>query len=283
MGGRIKGMLALGRLVRVFSMGQFVGPKVVEVTALQGGFDAFWIDHEHSGVSLEAVENTARAVRAAGLDSFVRMAATDYASVMRFLEVGAGGIMAAQVETPDEAERVVRWAKFAPRGRRGVNGGNLDGDYGLIPLADYAARSNRETFVAIQIENAEALANVEEIARVPDVDLLFIGPADLSQALDVTGQFDHPRCLSAVERIAEACAAAGVAWGTVAVRPDYARRMVERGCRMLELASDVGLLRRGLQATQAIFEEYFAPEPAPLTAGSLSQSGPDGRPGQILR
>ena len=119
MGARIKGMLAAGKLVRVFSMGQLAGPKLVELAALQGGFDAFWLDHEHSGISLEAVENTARAVRAAGLDSFVRMAATDYASLMRFLEVGTGGIMAAQVETPDEAERIVRWAKFA----RGAAGG----------------------------------------------------------------------------------------------------------------------------------------------------------------
>lgn len=257
MGARIKARLAEGKVVRVFSLGALIDPRIVEMVALRGGFDAIWMDHEHSGITLEAVENTARAVRAAGLDSFVRLAPTDYASVMRFLEVGAGGIMAAQVRTAEEAERVVTWAKFAPRGRRGLSGGNVDGDYGLIPMAEYTARCNRETFVAIQIENAEALDDLEAIARVPDVDLLFVGPADLSQALGVTGQFDHPRLLEAIERIAKVCAGSGVAWGTVALGRESARWMADRGCRLFELASGVGSIHLGIQAVQARYEEFF--------------------------
>ena len=164
-----------------------------------------------------------------------------------------------------------------------MNGGNLDGDYGRIPMAEYARRSNRETFVAIQIENAEALEHVEEIARVPDVDLLFVGPADLSQALGLTGQLDHPRCLSAIDRVAEACAGAGVAWGTVALGPDFARRMVGRGCLMLELGGDIGTFRRGLQATHVLFEEYLSPEPTPPPADGRPGIGPVVGPGQEAR
>ncbi len=255
---RIKELLAGDKLIRVFSLGPLINPKIVEIAAMRGGFDVFWLDHEHSGISLEAVENTTRAVRAAGLDSFVRLAVTDYAAPMRFLEVGAGGIMAAQVRTAQEAEQVVRWVKFAPRGVRGLNGGNLDGDYGMTPLAQYCERSNRETFVAIQIENREALDNVEEIARIPNVDLLFIGPADLSQSLGITGQFDHPRLREAVERVAGVCASAGVAWGSVAVTPALTRLMVDRGCRMLELANDFKTIHLGIQATKALHEEFFA-------------------------
>src|ERR1700737_1509133 len=112
MAGRLKQCLAGGRPARVFNRGEKISPKMGEIVALNGGFEAFWLDHEHAGISLEAVEQTARAVRAAGLDSFVRLAATDYATVMRFLEVGAGGILAATVRTPNEAEQIVRWVKF---------------------------------------------------------------------------------------------------------------------------------------------------------------------------
>ncbi|HWE39003.1 MAG TPA: aldolase/citrate lyase family protein [Isosphaeraceae bacterium] len=244
----IKRLLGENKLVRVFSTGQLMGPKLVEMVALGGGFDAFWLDHEHSGVTLEAVAQTVRAVRAAGLDSFVRMAATDYASVMRFLEVGAGGIMAAHVRSAEEAERVVGFVKFPPRGRRGLNGSNRDGDFGRIPHPEYVEMCNRETFVAIQIENAEGLADVEAIARVPDVDLLFIGPADLSSSLGIVGQYDHPKLRAAIDRIIAAADAAGVAWGIVPIGREYTRELVRRGCRMLELGSDIGTIWRGLEA-----------------------------------
>ena len=253
----IKRLLGEGKLVHVFSTGQLLTPKLVELVAQWGAFDAFWLDHEHSGITLQTVEGAARAIRAAGLDSFVRMAATDYASVMRFLEVGAGGIMAAHVRSAEEAERVVKWVKFPPRGIRGLNGSNRDGDFGAIPFPEYVEKCNRETFVAIQIENVEGLENVEAIARVPDVDLLFIGPADLSSSLGITGQFDHPRLRSAMDHIADVCDAAGVAWGTVPLGRDHTRAMIRRGCRMLEMGSDIGSVRLGLQTSRAIAEDLM--------------------------
>ena len=123
--------------------------------------------------------------------------------------------MVSMVHGPDDAEQAVRWAKFWPRGERGINGGNRDGRFGLTPLAEYAARANAETFVGIQIETAGAIASVAEIAAVPDVDLLFVGPADISQVLGVPGDFENPKCLDAIERIARACAEAGKPWGIV--------------------------------------------------------------------
>jgi 2-dehydro-3-deoxyglucarate aldolase/4-hydroxy-2-oxoheptanedioate aldolase len=112
----MKRLLSEGKLLRVFSTGQLMCPKLVEMAAIAGGFDAFWLDHEHAGVSLEAAEQSVRAVGAAGLDSFVRLAATDYATVMRFLEVGVGGLMAAHVRSAVEAELAVQYVKFPPAG-----------------------------------------------------------------------------------------------------------------------------------------------------------------------
>src|SRR5947209_19391341 len=118
MASRLKAALASGAVTRVFGMGQLCHPKLVEIVGLQGGFDAVWLDQEHAGLTVEQIENAARAARAVGIDSFVRLTATDYATVMRPLEAGAGGIMAAQVRSAAEAANVVRWALFHPQGLR---------------------------------------------------------------------------------------------------------------------------------------------------------------------
>ena len=137
--------------------------------------------------------------------------------------------MISMVRSPAEVEQAVRWAKFWPRGERGLNGGNRDGRYGLVPLAEYTARANAETFIGVQIETAGASRRSAEIAAIPDVDLLFVGPSDLSQVLGVTGDFENPRCLEAIESIAQASAAAGKPWGVFSRGPDYAARMKDLG------------------------------------------------------
>src|SRR3954452_3462835 len=102
MGTLLKQRLQQGKLVRVFYVGQICHPKLVEIVGHAGGFDAVWFDHEHCGLSIGQIEELARAARGAGLDSFVRLYAADYASVMRPLEAGAGGLMAAQVKSAAE-------------------------------------------------------------------------------------------------------------------------------------------------------------------------------------
>ena len=179
----------------MFGIGQLYTPKLVEIVGEHGGFDALWLDAEHAGLGMKEIELATMAARYYGLDHFVRQPATDYASIMRSLEAGAGGVMISMARGPEEAEQAVRWAKFHPRGERGMNGGNRDGRFGLMPVPAYVARANAETFVGIQLETARAIAGVAEIAAIPDVDLLFVGPADLSQVLGIPGDFENPRCL----------------------------------------------------------------------------------------
>lgn len=255
---RTKERLARGEVVKGFGLGQLISPKFVEAVGVDGGFDVLWLDFEHGGITMRDVEVATLAAKAYGLEAFVRTPATDYAHVMRMLEAGAGGVMISMVRTAEDAERAVRWAKFAPRGQRGLNGSNRDGRFGLEPLAEYAARANAETFVGIQIETAEALDDVEAIAGVPDVDLLFVGPVDLSQVLGRTGQFDHPECLGAIRRIADACAAAGKPWGIVPQGPEHARRMREWGCRLFVFGFDIRVVHAGIAATKQRYGELYA-------------------------
>jgi 2-dehydro-3-deoxyglucarate aldolase/4-hydroxy-2-oxoheptanedioate aldolase len=254
MGARIKKALAENKLVRDFSVGQLCSPKIVEIIGLQGGYDAVWLDQEHVGLTIPQIEEGARAARGVGLDSFVRLAATDYATVMRPLEAGAGGIMAAQVRSADEAAQVVRWAKFHPQGLRGINGSGVDGRYGTMPMPEYLQKANEEVFVAIQIEHIDAVNDVEKIAALKHVDVLFIGPADLSQSMGLVASWDHPEIWAAIERVAKAARSHGIHWAILPRNLAYAQRCLDMGCRMLSLGIDTWTVQRGLKA----FAEEFA-------------------------
>jgi 2-dehydro-3-deoxyglucarate aldolase/4-hydroxy-2-oxoheptanedioate aldolase len=257
MTARIKEILARDAIVHVFGMGQLLSPKLIEVVAFAGGYDAIWLDQEHSGLTVRDIEIATLACRAHGLDSFVRVAPTDYATVMRPMEAGAGGVMAAQMRTAAEAEQFVRWAKFHPRGQRGITGAGVDGKFALDPLDEYAQRANRDTFVAVQIETLESVENIAAIAAVNDVDLLFVGPSDLAQSLGLTGQLDHPRCYETIEHIAAACRSAGKPWGIIARNSDYAARWVDHRCRFLVFGADVILAQRGIAAIKQSFARFF--------------------------
>jgi 4-hydroxy-2-oxoheptanedioate aldolase len=255
---KIKQLLAAGDVVRVFGLGQLQSPKLIEILGEHGGFDALWLDAEHGGLTMKDIELATMAARYHGLDHFVRLPATDYASVMRPLEAGAGGVMISMVRSRAEAEQAVRWTKFFPEGERGLNGGNRDGRFGLEPLAAYTARANAETFVGVQIETAGALAAVTEIAAIPGVDLLFVGPSDLSQVLGVTGDFEHPKCLAAIEAIAQACASAGKPWGVFSRGPEYAARMRSWGCKLFVLGADIHVVHAGVRNLKERYAAFFA-------------------------
>ncbi|MDH3262268.1 MAG: aldolase/citrate lyase family protein, partial [Acidimicrobiia bacterium] len=156
-----------------------------------------------------------------------------------------------------QAEEFVRWAKFAPRGRRGLNPLGYDGAFGSLPLAEFAERANRESFVAVQIETAQAVEEVEAIAAIDGVDLLFVGPSDLSQALGVTGDIMHERCLEAVDRIATACRAHGKHWGAVTPTPEYASILIDKGCTLISPTNDVKLITSGLVAVKERFSNLW--------------------------
>jgi len=258
MSARLKSLLKQDRLVRVFLMGQLCYPKLIEMVAWQGGFDAVWFDQEHTGLTTPQIEDAARAARASGIDCFVRLPATDYAAVMRPLEAGAGGVMASMVRSVREVENLLMWTKFHPRGLRGVNGSGVDGRYGGYAAADYYRQANVETFVAVQIEHIDAVNVVEQIAAVPDLDLLFIGPADLSQSMGLPGEWEHPRVWQAVERVAKAAQAHRVPWAILPKDAGHAKRCVDLGCRMLSLGVDTWAFSKGIKAIQGEFEPFFS-------------------------
>jgi len=249
----MKQRLQAGERLNVFGVGRMFHPNIIHYLGMHGRFDGFWIDVEHAGLTVSDIEIAVAAGKAHGLESFVRVPPTDYATVTRCFESGAMGVMAAQVTTATQAEEIVAWAKFHPRGRRGLNPLGHDGRFGTIEIAEFTARANEETFVAIQIETAQAVDEAPAIAAIDGVDALFIGPSDLSQALGVTGDFTHELCIAAIDRVARACSSHGKSWGAVTPTPDYAEMVIDKGCTLISAVNDVKLVTSGMTALEERF------------------------------
>lgn len=255
MNGVFKRLLQEDRVLRVFAVGRLPHPVVVEMLGLAGGYDGVWLDQEHGGLTTEQVMMLGITCRANDLGCFVRIPFTHYSVVSHSLESGVDGVMAARIESADDARRFIEWCKFAPVGQRGLNTSGADGHYTGRSPTELADTANERSFVAVQIETLGALREVEEIASLEAVDLLFIGPSDLSQSLGRLGQPDHPEVWRAVEAIAAACRQHGKPWGIVPAGPKYAERCVELGCRMLTCGNDVSAMRLGLAAIKQTYAE----------------------------
>ena len=257
MAGYFKELIERGELIRVFSTGRLLHPVALEMFRLAGGYHGFWLDQEHAGLTAEQIQGAAISARAAGMGCFVRMPVTHYSLVSQNLESGVDGVMGARIESAAHAEQFVSWAKFAPRGMRGMNTASADGHYTHRSARELAEIANRETFVAVQIESRQAVEEIDAIAAIDDLDLLFIGPNDLAQDLGFVGQTDHEQVWHAIDAVAAACRRHGKAWGIVPAGPEYAQRCVEKGCKMLTIGSDVAAMRLGTAALKANFAAQF--------------------------
>jgi 4-hydroxy-2-oxoheptanedioate aldolase len=253
----IKERLAAGQIVRTMHITGYATPKIVELVGRLGNFHGMWFDQEHSAISHAELELMLIACRSAGKEAFARVPPTDYATIMRPMEAGCNGVMVAQVRTLAEVEQAVDWAKYPPAGKRGFFGGNYEGGFGTVSMAEHTVNANRDRWLAIQIETPEAVEIVDKIAATKGVDWLFVGPADLSVTLGVPGEFLHPKCIDALERVAAATKKAGKAWGTLPRDAEHAGRCRELGCQLFSIFGDLNCLRLGLATLEQRFADFM--------------------------
>jgi len=206
--------------------------SLAEVLAYQG-WDFFLLDGEHSTLEPRDCENLVRVADLRSVTPLIRVPTNQPHVILRFLDTGAQGVQVPMVNSPAEAERAVRAVKFAPRGNRGL-GSTRAADYGqTTPFHEYVKVANAETLLILQVETVEALGEVMDIARTDGVDVVFIGPTDLSVSLGVPGQPQHPRVREATDRIAAQVAQAGKILGALASSADSAREWRQRGARYI--------------------------------------------------
>jgi 4-hydroxy-2-oxoheptanedioate aldolase len=202
---------------------------VAELLAL-AGFDFLVLDAEHGFFSIESIERMVIAADGAGIPAIVRVPSCTAAEVGRCLDAGAAGILFPRGDGCATVRAAIASAKFPPEGKRGL-GGVRANRYGTLPLDRFVKESNERTVIVAQIETAGALAELAEIASEPGLDVLFVGPNDLTQALGVPGQYGDPRYREALGKISRQAQASGKTAGIMLGATDQIPGLRELGYR----------------------------------------------------
>jgi 2-dehydro-3-deoxyglucarate aldolase len=224
-------------------------PSAATAEILAGlGFDWLFIDGEHG--PLETAE-LAAILQVAGPKTacIVRVPEAAEVPIKKALDLGADGIIVPQVNTAEQAANVVRFARYAPEGARGVGLARAHG-YGQR-FGEYLAAANREIAVVIQAEHALAVENIESIVRVPGVDAVLLGPYDLSASLGKMGRVDDPAVVAAIRRVTEACRAVGMPLGYFGVTAAAVQPYVAEGYTLIVAGVDTLFLANGAKALLA--------------------------------
>ena len=227
--------------------------EIAEIAACCG-VDCVWLDLEHVPADLRDLSNQVRAAKLYDVDAVVRVPRGSYSDLIRPLEMDAAGIMVPHLMSLQDAQQIVWQTRFHPLGRRPLDGGNTDGVHSMIPVEEYVRQANQERFVIVQIEDPEAMHELDAIAQVPGIDMLFFGPGDFSQGIGHTGEMGHPRIADARRQIAEAARRYGKFAGTVASL-DSLKETVALGYQFINLGADVLALVDYFRRMAAAFEE----------------------------
>ncbi|MDR7522802.1 MAG: aldolase/citrate lyase family protein [Armatimonadota bacterium] len=233
----------------------FPSPAVVEVMTSFGP-DWLLIDTEHGPTGAERLEDLLRAMKGTEVVPLVRVVANEIWAIKQALDRGAYGVIVPLVNTPEQAQAAVAAAKYPPDGIRGVAGTRVT-RYGM-DLPDYFKDWNEQVLVICQVETTEALANVDQIASTPGVDVLFVGPNDLSANLGVFRQFDHPEFVAAVQRILTSAQRHGIAAGYMASSAEEVLQRIDQGFRFVAGGSDARLLAGAAGAMYKAIREGLA-------------------------
>lgn len=220
---------------------KFSSPGLVEIFG-KAGFDFVIIDTEHGPLNTETVENLVRAAELTGISPIVRVRRNEPSLISRVLDVGAEGILVPQVTNGDEALRAVKAAKFAPEGERGVCCYVRAASYSHENKFSYFQRANQDNVIIILIEGRQGIESLHQIIQVPGIDVLFIGPYDLSQSMGLPGQVDHPLVLGKMREVVDKARQAGLAVGTFVDNLEAAAMWSGLGVQLIAYSVDAAII-----------------------------------------
>jgi len=242
----VKEMLKAGECVYGTSLEDCLEPEMAVILA-KAGLDFFFVDTEHCTSTYAEIQALCRAAHAVNIVALVRVTENRPELITRALDVGAMGIIVPRIHTADAGRTALEVMKFPPLGHRGFGLRSIITDLEGKSAAEEIESCNRETLAVLMIESKAGLENVEEIASLPGVDVLFIGPYDLTLSLGIVEQFDNPIFWNAVDRVVAACKAAGIAAGIQTSNMSLLQEARRRGARFLLYGSDVAILFAGFK------------------------------------
>jgi 4-hydroxy-2-oxoheptanedioate aldolase len=219
--------------------------NTTEVMA-QAGFDWLLLDLEHGTAHESHIVSQLMILDSCQLPGIVRVEGPVAARLGHAMDAGASGVMCPRINTAEEARRVIEGIHYPPLGKRGIFGLSRAAHYGK-DFKGYIQQNTAEAIGIVQIETEEALQHLDAIAAIPGVDILFIGPHDLSMDLGIYTQFDHPRYLDAVQATVTACQKAGKQTGILVFNETEYRRYVDLGIRFIGYGSEVYFLKTAAQ------------------------------------
>lgn len=242
-------MIKKNKLKKIFkeggvAVGTFV--KINDPASIEAlgycGFDFVIVDNEHVSMSKQALVDIIRAAELMDLVSIVRVRENNAIDILQSLDAGAMGVQIPQVNTEENAKYAVASTKYEPRGNRGFAPSHRAAGYGTMDIYEYIQLSNDNTLVVCHCETKECMDNLDEILKNDDIDVIFIGPMDLSQSLGIIGQGNNPILIEAIDTIIEKVIKAGKVVGIVAPNATKAKEYIEKGVQYISINSDLGMI-----------------------------------------
>jgi 2-keto-3-deoxy-L-rhamnonate aldolase RhmA len=231
-----------------------LGSNITAEIAARAGFDWVLVDLEHGSGTEANLVSQLQAIDTTGTTSIVRIAWNELPRFKRTLDMGPSGIMVPYVNTAEEARNAAAAMRYPPQGTRGAARFLRANGYGQ-ELAAYFAEANEKLLTVVQIETVEAVSNAEEIAALPGVDVLFVGPFDLSVSMGIPGQMEHPEFRSALKRVIGACSRHGKSPGILLAGAEFIPAAVEDGFRFLAAGSDGSAVTAGMKLLASTFAD----------------------------
>ncbi len=241
---QLKQKLKQGQVV----FGPFINcayPAFMEICG-HAGFDFAIIDMEHGALHTLAAEDLCRAADCVGLAPIIRVRKNDAPQIQRALDIGSAGVQVPQIETKADAEAVVRGAKYSPLGERGLSFATRAGCY-TAAGTQITDKMNSESLVVVHVEGRCAVENLAEIVSVPHIDVIFLGPYDLSQSLGIPGQVRDRRVIDLMNTAVQIIRNGGKTAGTFADNPEIAKQWIDAGVQYIGLGVDVAIFLRACQ------------------------------------
>lgn len=239
--------LAEGGVALGCSVSHLRSPEIPRLFSA-AGLDWVFIDSEHGCFTIETIQDLVRSSLLLPITPIVRVADFQYDLVSRALDMGAEGLILPRVDSPELLAKAITWAKFPPQGVRGFGLTPPTVGYSAASFSEITTHLNRETLVIAQVETQAAVDRCDELAAVPGLDALLVGPADLSISLGVPGDWDNPKLAAAIDRVIEACNRQK-RWPAIQVRnPALAKHWMSRGMKLIGCGNELTLLWNTVRA-----------------------------------
>ena len=237
-------------------MSELVFPNISFILK-NSGYDFIIIDCEHGPFDYSQVAAIITAARSNGISTIVRIPEIRREPIIKYLDMGADGLLVPMVRNVADAEAVVNFVKYPPEGNRGISISRAHSKYSPGDVNEYIKKANKHTAIFIQIELTSALNEVEQIAKVPGVDAIMVGPSDLSMALGIFNQLDNPILTAAVNRTAKAASDAGKCSGVITANTTLIKNSIDAGMNIVCMGSDVRALSKGLKEAVNTVKDVF--------------------------